>query len=151
MTLDQPGSGDTVRTVTAGEAEGGERLDRLLARHLGDLSRTRLKRLVETGRVSLGGATIKDPSMRVKPGQRFEVRVPAPVADRPEPQEIALDIRYEDEHVIVIDKPAGLVVPPAPGNPDRTLVNALLAHCGESLAGIGGGRRPGIVHRPEKE
>jgi 23S rRNA pseudouridine1911/1915/1917 synthase len=151
MTLDLPGSGETLRTVTAGDADGGERLDRLLALRLGDLSRTRLKRLVETGRVSLGGATIKDPSMRVKPGQSFEVRVPAPVADRPEPQAIALAIRYEDDHVIVIDKPAGLVVHPAPGNLDRTLVNALLAHCGASLAGIGGVKRPGIVHRLDKD
>jgi 23S rRNA pseudouridine1911/1915/1917 synthase len=151
MTPDQPDSGETLRTVTAGEDEGGERLDRLLALHLGDLSRTRLKRLVEEGHVSAGGATIKDPSMRVKPGQSFAVAVPAPVADRPEPQERALDIRFEDDHVIVIDKPAGLVVHPAPGNPDRTLVNALLAHCGDSLAGIGGVKRPGIVHRLDKD
>ena len=141
----------TVLTVTAREAEAGERLDRVLAAHLGELSRTRLKRLVEAGRVSLDGATISDPAMRVKPGQIFAVAVPPPVDDRPAPQPLALDIRFEDAHVIVIDKPAGLVVHPAPGNPDRTLVNALLAHCGESLAGIGGVRRPGIVHRLDKD
>ncbi len=137
--------------MIAAAAEGGERLDRLLALHLGDLSRTRLKRLVETGRVSLGGATIKDPSMRVKPGQVFVVALPPAVADRPEAQAIALDIVFEDEQLVIVDKPAGLVVHPAPGNPDHTLVNALLAHCGASLAGIGGVRRPGIVHRLDKD
>jgi 23S rRNA pseudouridine1911/1915/1917 synthase len=150
--MTEPASMDErLLTVTAREDEAGARLDRVLAAHLGDLSRTRLKRLVETGRVSLGGATIKDPAMRVKPGQVFAIAVPAPADDRPVPQPIALDIRFEDEHLIVIDKPAGLVVHPAPGNPDRTLVNALLAHCGESLAGIGGVRRPGIVHRLDKD
>ena len=146
-----PSKDERLFTVTAREDEAGERLDRVLAAHLGDLSRTRLKRLVETGQVSLDGATIKDPALRVKPGQRFAIIVPPPADDRPVPQSIALDIRFEDEHLIVIDKPAGLVVHPAPGNPDRTLVNALLAHCGESLAGIGGVRRPGIVHRLDKD
>jgi 23S rRNA pseudouridine1911/1915/1917 synthase len=151
MTEDLPERGTSLRTVTAREADAGWRLDRLLAAQLGELSRTRLKHLIEAGRVSLGGATIRDPSMRVKPGQCFAVTVPPPVADRPEPQALALDIRFEDEHVIVVDKPAGLVVHPAPGNPDRTLVNALLAHCGASLAGIGGVKRPGIVHRLDKD
>jgi 23S rRNA pseudouridine1911/1915/1917 synthase len=89
--------------------------------------------------------------MRVKPGQSFFVDVPVPVADHPLPQAMALTIVFEDEHLIIIDKPAGLVVHPAPGNPDRTLVNALLAHCGDSLAGIGGVKRPGIVHRLDKD
>jgi 23S rRNA pseudouridine1911/1915/1917 synthase len=89
--------------------------------------------------------------MRVKGGQSFVVALPAPVADRPEPQAMALSIVYEDDQLLVLDKPAGLVVHPAPGNPDRTLVNALLAHCGDSLAGIGGVRRPGIVHRIDKD
>ena len=142
---------ETVRHVTADDTEAGARLDRLLAAHLSDLSRTRLKRLVAAGQVRLGGVTITDPSMRVKPGQTFAVSLPAPVADRPEPQPLDLAIRFEDEHLIVLDKPAGLVVHPAPGNPDRTLVNALLAHCGDSLAGIGGVRRPGIVHRLDKD
>jgi 23S rRNA pseudouridine1911/1915/1917 synthase len=141
----------TRERVTVGDGEAGERLDRLLAAHLAALSRTRLKRLVETGQVSLGGATITDPSMRVKPGQSFFVDVPAPVADHPLPQAMALTIVFEDDHLIIIDKPAGLVVHPAPGNPDRTLVNALLAHCGDSLAGIGGVKRPGIVHRLDKD
>ena len=132
-------------------ADAGDRLDRALARRFGDLSRTRVKHLVEEGLVSVDGATITDPSRRVKPGQLCIVAVPVSVASVPEAQAIPLDIRYEDEHLVVLSKPAGLVVHPAPGNPDRTLVNALLAHCGASLAGIGGVRRPGIVHRLDKD
>jgi 23S rRNA pseudouridine1911/1915/1917 synthase len=147
----EPGTGERLLSATVEAAERGERLDRLLARRFGDLSRTRLKHLVEAGLVSVDGATIKDPSLRVKPGQLCELTVPAPVADAPEAQAMPLDIRYEDADLIVLEKPAGLVVHPAPGNPDRTLVNALLAHCGESLAGIGGVRRPGIVHRLDKD
>ena len=143
------------RRVTAGPADAGERLDRVLATHLGSdgaaLSRSRLKQLILDGRVSRGGATISDPSLRVKPGETFLVAIPPPVADRPAAQAMPLAIRYEDAHLIVIDKQAGLVVHPAPGNPDQTLVNALLAHCGDSLAGIGGVRRPGIVHRLDKD
>lgn len=145
------GAMTTTECVTVGDGEGGERLDRVLAAHLAALSRSRLKRLVETGQVSLAGAAITDPAMRVKPGQRFLVDLPPVVADAPAPQAMALTIAYEDEHVIVLDKPAGLVVHPAPGNPDQTLVNALLAHCGDSLAGIGGVKRPGIVHRLDKD
>jgi 23S rRNA pseudouridine1911/1915/1917 synthase len=148
---DEPAARERLLSATVEAAERGERLDRLLARRFGDLSRTRLKHLVEAGLVSVDGATIKDPSLRVKPGQRCAVTVPAPVADAPEAQAMPLDIRYEDADLIVLEKPAGLVVHPAPGNPDRTLVNALLAHCGESLAGIGGVRRPGIVHRLDKD
>ncbi len=142
---------DRPRAVTVAPENSGERLDRLLAAQLGDLSRTRLKHLVESGQVRLEGATITDPSMRVKPGQTFTVAVPAPVADVPLPQVMALAIVFEDAHLLVLDKPAGLVVHPAPGNRDMTLVNALLAHCGESLAGIGGVKRPGIVHRLDKD
>jgi 23S rRNA pseudouridine1911/1915/1917 synthase len=136
-------------TVEAGEA--GLRLDRLLAARLKEMSRSRLKQLVEAGQVRLAGATITDPALKVKPGQNFVLAVPPPVDDRPLPQAMDLVIRHEDAHLLVIDKPAGLVVHPAPGNPDRTLVNALLAHCGTSLAGIGGVRRPGIVHRLDKD
>jgi 23S rRNA pseudouridine1911/1915/1917 synthase len=145
-----PIPGETIQ-VTVQETEADERLDRLLALHLDTLSRTRLKHLVETGQVSLGGATITDPSLRVKPGQSFTLTVPPPVIDKPLPQAMELTILFEDEHLLVLDKPAGLVVHPAPGNLDRTLVNALLAHCGDSLAGIGGVRRPGIVHRLDKD
>src|SRR5260370_13537585 len=139
---------ERVLSATVEAAERGERLDRLLARRFGDLSRTRLKHLVEAGQVSVDGATIKDPSLRVKPGQRCAVTLPPPVADTPQAQAMPLDIRYEDAELIVLEKPAGLVVHPAPGNPDRTLVNALLAHCGDSLVGIGGGRRPLTVPPP---
>ncbi|MBX6367198.1 MAG: RluA family pseudouridine synthase [Rhodospirillales bacterium] len=138
------------REVRVEAPEAGERLDRVLASRL-QLSRSRLKALIEAGHVAADGATIRDPSAKVKPGQAFVVEVPPPEPDRPEPQAIPLDIRYEDEHLLVLEKPAGLVVHPAPGNPDLTLVNALLAHCGEALSGIGGVKRPGIVHRLDKD
>lgn len=140
-----------VRRVAAAASDAGQRLDRLLATRLAELSRTRVKHLVEAGRVSLNGAAIFDPSMRVRAGQCFVLVLPEPVADAPMPQAMDLAILYEDAHLLVLDKPAGLVVHPAPGNPDRTLVNALLAHCGASLAGIGGVKRPGIVHRLDKD
>ncbi|HKW54412.1 MAG TPA: RluA family pseudouridine synthase [Stellaceae bacterium] len=140
-----------LRRVTAEPGDAGERLDRLLAGRLAELSRTRVKHLVEDGRVSLDGVAMTDPSMRVKVGQSFVLALPAAVSDTPLPQAMDLAILYEDAHLLVLDKPAGLVVHPAPGNPDRTLVNALLAHCGESLAGIGGVKRPGIVHRLDKD
>jgi 23S rRNA pseudouridine1911/1915/1917 synthase len=139
------------RHVVAAAADDGERLDRMLASHLADLSRTRLKHLVESGQVTSDGATITDPSMRVKPGQGFVVTVPPPIDDRPQAQARDLAIAYEDDHLLVLDKPPGLVVHPAPGNVDHTLVNALLAHCGDSLVGIGGVKRPGIVHRLDKD
>lgn len=144
-------AGERRLSATVEAAEAGERLDRMLARRFGDLSRTRLKHLVEDGRVSVNGATITNPSERVKPGQLVAVAVPAATAALPAAQAMALDIRYEDADLLVLQKPAGLVVHPAPGNADGTLVNALLAHCGESLAGIGGVRRPGIVHRLDKD
>jgi len=110
-----------------------------------------LKHLILEGSVTRDGATISDPAMRVKPGQIFQIAIPEAVLDHPLAQAMSLDILYEDDHLLVVDKPAGLVVHPAPGNPDRTLVNALLAHCGDSLAGIGGVKRPGIVHRLDKD
>ena len=137
--------------VTVGAAEAGQRLDRLLAERLGGLSRSRLKGLIEAGMVSAGGATITEPSARVKPGQTFAIVIPEARPAEPEGQALALDIVYEDSDIIVIDKAAGMVVHPAPGNPDRTLVNALIAHCGPSLTGVGGVRRPGIVHRLDKD
>ncbi len=131
--------------------EAGVRLDRMLANHFPDLSRTRLKRLIEEGRVVQDGATSRDPSQRVRPDQNFVVFFPDMQDPAPVAQSLALDIRFEDAHLIVVDKPAGLVVHPAPGNPDGTLVNALIAHCGTSLGGIGGVRRPGIVHQLDKD
>jgi 23S rRNA pseudouridine1911/1915/1917 synthase len=137
--------------VSAATAESGTRLDRLLARHLPQLSRSRVKALVIAGHVTADGATISDPSHRVKPGQRFTIVVPEARPAKPQGQVIALDIVYEDADLIVVNKPAGMVIHPAPGNPDKTLVNALIAHCGASLSGIGGELRPGIVHRLDKD
>lgn len=137
--------------VTVNGAMAGERLDRALQRRLPELSRSRLKQLILSGQVSDNANVIRDPSRKVKSGQIFVVILPEPEAATPQAQAIPLDICFEDAHLVVIDKPAGLVVHPAPGNPDGTLVNALIAHCGESLAGIGGERRPGIVHRLDKD
>ena len=142
--------------VAAEDGAAGTRLDRFLADTLPALSRSRIRVLIEQGAVlhAAGGETgrtITEPAKRVKPGEVFEVRVPAATDPVPQAQDIALDIRYEDDAVVVLNKPAGLVVHPAPGNPDRTLVNALIAHCGASLSGIGGVRRPGIVHRLDKD
>ncbi|MGD9617222.1 MAG: RluA family pseudouridine synthase [Alphaproteobacteria bacterium] len=131
--------------------DAGDRLDRALQRYLPELSRSRLKRLILDGRVESGGRVLRDPATRANPGALVAVLLPEPEPAEPEAQPIALDIRFEDAHLIVIDKPAGMVVHPAPGNPEGTLVNALLAHCGPSLAGIGGVRRPGIVHRLDKD
>jgi 23S rRNA pseudouridine1911/1915/1917 synthase len=138
-------------SLDACTADAGQRLDRLIAAGATGLSRSRAKALIEEGRVRCGARTIMDPSYRVKPGERFEIVVPAATDAVPQGQSIPLSVVYEDAHLIVIDKPAGLVVHPAPGNPDRTLVNALIAHCGASLSGIGGVRRPGIVHRLDKD
>jgi 23S rRNA pseudouridine1911/1915/1917 synthase len=140
-----------VETVTVLAEERGERIDRLLAARLEDLSRSRLKALILDGAVTTGGRTIRDPGYRVNVGEVVAVAVPAPVPAEPAAENIPLVIVHEDEALIVIDKPAGLVVHPAAGNWSGTLVNALVAHCGESLSGIGGVRRPGIVHRLDKD
>lgn len=138
--------------VTIDDSASGERLDRALAAAVPSLTRSRVKALIESRRVALeDGRTIEEPSRKVKSGERFVVDIPPAEPAEPEPQAIHFDILYEDDDVLVLDKPAGLVVHPAPGNPDRTLVNALLAHCGDSLSGIGGVRRPGIVHRLDKD
>lgn len=142
------GESFTVRTASH---DAGERLDRLLAGGVPELSRSRIKSLILAGQVGLGGATITDPSYRVKPGESFVISVPQPVPAEPRGQDIALTVVHEDDALIVIDKAAGMVVHPAPGNPDQTLVNALIHHCGASLSGIGGVMRPGIVHRLDKE
>ncbi len=136
---------------TAQEADAGIRLDRFLAGRIETLSRARLQDLIRAGRVMAQGRPVTDPSAKVRAGESFEVEVPPaePYAVAGEP--IALNVVYEDENLIVIDKPAGLVVHPGAGNPDGTLVNALIAHCGKSLSGIGGVARPGIVHRLDKD
>ncbi len=127
------------------------RLDRFLADALPDLSRSRIKALLQDGHVTESGQTISDPSYRVKPQMTFQVSVPAPEEAAPAPQAIPLTIVHEDADLLVVDKPAGLVVHPGPGQPDGTLVNALIAHCGDSLSGVGGVKRPGIVHRLDKD
>lgn len=131
--------------------QAGQRLDRVLASLLPDLSRSRLTALIGQGAVTLNGATIKDANHRVKGGDNYTIAVPDPAPAVPQGQDIPLSVVYEDKDLIVIDKPAGLVVHPAAGNPDGTLVNALIAHCGDSLMGIGGEQRPGIVHRLDKD
>ena len=144
------GAGEIVLNVP--EAAGGIRLDRFLADGLSGLSRNRLQAMIKEGRIRTeSGMTVYDASARVKPGDRYAVALPEPVPALPEPQEIPLTVVYEDDHLIVVDKPAGMVVHPAPGNRDGTLVNALLHHCGKSLQGIGGVLRPGIIHRIDKD
>jgi 23S rRNA pseudouridine1911/1915/1917 synthase len=138
------------KVVIAG-ADAGERLDRVLAARIADLSRSRLKALILAGEVAIGGRTIRDPGHHVNAGDAVMVDVPPPEPAQPAPESIPLNIVFEDDEIIVIDKPRGLVVHPAAGNWTGTLVNALIAHCGDSLSGIGGVRRPGIVHRLDKD
>ena len=136
--------------VVAAEEAGG-RLDRVLAARIAELSRSRLKALIEAGAVAIDGNTIRDPSHRVNAGAAIVVDVPEAQPAAPQGEAIPLKIVYEDDDIIVIDKPKNLVVHPAAGHWTGTLVNALIAHCGASLSGIGGERRPGIVHRLDKD
>lgn len=129
---------------------GGQRLDKALAEVSG-LSRERIKVLLAEGRIELGGKPVNQASLKPPEGAPFRIAVPEAAPAKAEPQDIPLDIAYEDEHLLVVDKPEGLVVHPAAGNPDRTLVNALLHHCQGQLSGIGGVARPGIVHRIDKD
>lgn len=133
---------ETNVTVT----EGGKRIDALLAESLPELSRSFIQRLLEEGRVLLGGKAVKK-SYKPTPGDVLVLDIPEPEEMTAEPQDIPLNIVFEDEDVIVVNKPRGMVVHPAPGHPDGTLVNALMFHCGDSLSGINGVIRPGIVHR----
>jgi 23S rRNA pseudouridine1911/1915/1917 synthase len=137
--------------VTVAGDEGSNRLDRVLAARLADLSRSRLKALILAGSVTVGTAPVRDPAYHVGRGDTITIDVPEAVAAEPAGEDIALDIVFEDDDIIVIDKPRGLVVHPAAGHETGTLVNALIAHCGLSLSGIGGVRRPGIVHRLDKD
>ena len=140
-----------IEKVKVAAHEKGERLDRLLAARLDGLSRSRLKALILEGLVAVAGGTIRDPDTRVNVGDEIAVTVPPPEPAEPQPEPIPLTIVHEDGELIVIDKPSGLVVHPAAGNWTGTLVNALIAHCGDSLSGIGGVRRPDIVHRLDKD
>jgi 23S rRNA pseudouridine1911/1915/1917 synthase len=137
--------------VTVAGDEGSTRLDRVLALRVAELSRSRLKALILAGQVSIKGAPIRDPAYHVAAGDTITIDVPEAAAAEPAGEDITLDIVYEDDDVIVIDKPKGLVVHPGAGHETGTLVNALIAHCGASLSGIGGVKRPGIVHRLDKD
>src|SRR3954447_1954913 len=137
--------------VRLGPAHAGWRLDRGLAAVVPTLSRERLKTLIRSGAVEAEGEAVRDPASKVRGEEAFRVAVPEPSPAHNQPQYIPLNIIFEDDHLLVVDKPAGLVVHPAAGNFDGTLVNALLYHCGGSLSGIGGVARPGIVHRIDKD
>ena len=139
--------------VTIGD-DPPSRLDKALARDVPEaaaLSRSRLARMIAEGAVRRDGAVLSDPRARVTPGEVIEIALAPPAPTDTRPEAIALDILHEDEDLIVLNKPAGMVVHPAPGSPSGTLVNALLHHCGEALSGVGGERRPGIVHRIDKD
>jgi 23S rRNA pseudouridine1911/1915/1917 synthase len=140
----------TVHIEIAAE-DAGERLDRVLAKKIPEMSRSRLKALILDGRVSTSDRAVTDPAFHVSAGDRIAVGVPPPQPAEPRGENIPLNIVYEDDAIIVINKPPGLVVHPAAGHDSGTLVNALIAHCGASLSGIGGVRRPGIVHRLDKD
>ncbi len=140
-----------IRTFTVGHEEAGERLDRCLSLKLDDLSRSRFKALIKEGQAAANGVKILEPNYRVKHGEEISIIIPEPEDPIPKPENIPLKVIFEDDDVIVIDKPPGMVVHPAAGNWNGTLVNALIAHCGDSLSGVGGVRRPGIVHRIDKE
>jgi 23S rRNA pseudouridine1911/1915/1917 synthase len=142
---------ETIHTLTVEAVDDGMRLDKFLAANLPELSRSRLQALIEQNCVTCNGKIIDDASRKVKQGHEYGVTIPEPVVSHMLPQAIDLDIVYEDKDLLIINKPAGLTVHPGAGNPDMTLVNALLAHCGDSLSGIGGVARPGIVHRIDKE
>ena len=151
LSPDHPAPGAQRLAVVVQGDEGSARLDRVLAQRLPDLSRSRLKALILAGSVTVKDAPVRDPAFHVGEGDTVAVEVPEAVPPEPKGEDIALDIVYEDDDLIVIDKPAGLVVHPAAGHESGTLVNALIAHCGASLSGIGGVRRPGIVHRLDKD
>ncbi len=147
MTEDNP----RLFEISVTPEQAGLRLDQLLATQTEGLSRTRIKALIKDGKVTLGGRTIEEPNYRVNADEEIALVVPAPEPPEPRGENIPLDILFEDAHLIVINKPAGLVVHPGAGNWSGTLVNALIAHCGDSLSGIGGVKRPGIVHRLDKD
>ena len=137
-------------TITLKAENAGVRLDSFLAENISELTRSAAQRLIEEGRVSVNGRSVAK-SCKLGGGEEIVVTMPEPENVDIVAQDIALDIVYEDDDVIVVNKPVGLVVHPAPGHPDGTLVNALLHHCGDSLSGIGGEKRPGIVHRIDRD
>ncbi len=143
--------GQVHHSIALGAAHVGWRLDRALADAIPSLSRERLKVLVKSGALASEAGAVRDPATKVRGDERFTLSVPEATPAHNQAQDIPLRIAFEDEHLLVVDKPAGLVVHPAAGNFDGTLVNALLHHCGGSLSGIGGVARPGIVHRIDKD
>jgi 23S rRNA pseudouridine1911/1915/1917 synthase len=143
--------GRSILTIEMQDRHAGWRLDRALADSIPTLSRERLKNLIRSGALEAGDALVRDPATKLKGGETFTLTVPEPEPAHNEPQDIPLHIVFEDEHLLVVDKPAGLVVHPAAGNREGTLVNALLHHCAGRLSGIGGVARPGIVHRIDKD
>jgi 23S rRNA pseudouridine1911/1915/1917 synthase len=147
---DSDDEADGVRIVAVAPEAAGGRIDKTLAELLPELSRARVQALIAEGRVSREAAPVTDASSRALAGD-YRIEVPAPVAAEPTAEDIPLTVLYEDADLIVVDKPAGMAVHPAPGSERGTLVNALLHHCGASLSGIGGVARPGIVHRIDKD
>lgn len=144
--------GEEAISLVVSEADIGKRLDAFIAAHMpAHISRSRIKSLIKQSSVKVNDETNAEPNYRLKLNEIIVLRIPPAQDPLPQPQEIELDILYEDDHLIVVNKPAGMVVHPAIGNWNGTLVNALLFHCGESFAGIGGVKRPGIVHRLDKE
>ncbi|MFQ5563552.1 MAG: RluA family pseudouridine synthase [Parvularculaceae bacterium] len=146
-----PSAPDATRDFSAGAEDAGARLDKWLSERIEGLTRSRLKALIENGALARDGERFTDPSHKIREGERFTLTPPPVVEATPKPEAIPLDVVYEDADLIVVDKPAGMVVHPAAGNWTGTLVNALIAHCGDSLSGVGGEARPGIVHRLDKD
>ena len=147
MSDDEDDQVQELRRLAAAPEAAGERLDKWLSGALADVSRTRVQALIEGGAVKLDGAAITDTKHKVRAGAEYAVLIPPPEEAAPEPQDIPLDVLFEDEHLIVLNKPPHFSVHPGPAHPDGTLVNALLHHCAGQLSGIGGVARPGIVHR----
>ncbi len=148
---EDPAGADTDFSLTVDTADAGKRLDAVLASHVETLSRNRIQSLIRSGDVTVGGAKVVEPKYRVNEGDALFLTLPEPEDPEPRGEDIPISVVFEDEHLIVIDKPAGLVVHPGAGNWTGTLVNALIHHCGDSLSGVGGVRRPGIVHRIDKD
>ncbi|MBN9672517.1 RluA family pseudouridine synthase [Roseibium aggregatum] len=148
---EDPAGLDTDFSLTVDADDAGKRLDAVLASHVEVLSRNRIQSLIKSGDVTVGGAKIVEPKYRVNEGDALVLVLPEAEDPEPKGEDIPLSVVFEDEHLIVIDKPAGLVVHPGAGNWTGTLVNALIHHCGDSLSGIGGVKRPGIVHRIDKD
>jgi len=145
-----PSEPDQTRVAIA-PADAGERVDAWLAKLWPDLSRSRVQGLIGAGKLTVDGSPVAQAKDRPRPGARYELTLPPPAPAAPLPEALPLNVAFEDEHLIVIDKTAGMAMHPAPGSMRGTLVNALLAHCGDTLSGIGGVARPGIVHRIDKD